>query len=114
MKKYILLILLCITGAIYVLSVITRSANDGSDLQAETERLVIVDESLSSLKIYYPQYSSIDLVCGIDSPEDDPNAIFCCAAAFTATRLDEFQHSNINGNHVSGGEFHKGSAYSAA
>lgn len=113
MKKYILLILICITGALYALSIITRSADEDSEVPEGVERLVVVDKSNEKLNIYYPQYSSIDLICGIDSPEENPNVIFCCAAAFTATRMDEFQHSNINGNHVSGGQFHKGSAYSA-
>ena len=78
------------------------------------DALIVIDDSHELLEIYYPQYDRLDLSCGIHSPEDDPNAIFCCAAAFTATYMDEFQHTNINGNHVSGGKYHKGSPYSAA
>ena len=78
------------------------------------DALVTVDNSHEQLEIYYPQYDYVDLTCGINSPEDDPQAIFSCAAAFTATYMDEFQHTNINGNHVSGGKYHKGSPYSAA
>ena len=75
------------------------------------DTLVAMDNAYDKLKIYYPQYDSIDLVCGIASPEENHKAIFSCAAAFTAGYLDEFKHSNINGDHVSGGKHHNGSPY---
>lgn len=78
---------------------------------ATADSLIVLDASQSQLKIYYPQYDSIDLVCGITSPESDHKAIFSCAAAFTSAILDEFKHSNINGDHVSGGKLYKGSSY---
>lgn len=110
--KNLLFIIICIAGVVYAVDHFKKTASDEeSDAAA---KLVVIDDSHSELDIYYPQFGSIDLVCGIDPPEDDPDAIFCCAGAFTATRLDEFKHTNINGNHVSGGKFHKGSAYSAA
>ena len=77
-------------------------------IQVDGKVLIAVDESHEGLKIYYPEFSSIDLVCGQHAPKDDPDAILCCAAAFTGNRLSEFKHSNIAGNHVSGGVLEKG------
>ena len=75
------------------------------------DSLIVIDDSNSRLTVFYPQYDSMDLVCGISSPESDHKAIFSCAAAFTGEPLNEFKHSNINGDHVSGGVLHKGSTY---
>ncbi len=60
------------------------------------------------LTIYYPHYADIDLVCGTRPTPDDKNIIMCFAGSFTGELLDEFKHSNIAGNHVSGGIFYKG------
>lgn len=35
------------------------------------------------------------------------NVIFCCAGSFTRKLLTEFNHSNIAGDHVSGGTYYK-------
>lgn len=78
---------------------------------AAADSLIVMDDSQTKLKIYYPQYDSIDLVCGTTSPESNHKAIFSCAAAFTGATLDEFMHSNINGDHAYGGKYHKGSQY---
>lgn len=78
---------------------------------ASADSLIVIDDTHSKLKVYYPQYDSIDLVCGISSPENNHKAIFSCAAAFTGETLEEFKHSNINGDHVSGGTLYKGSPY---
>ena len=78
---------------------------------AAADSLIVIDDSQPKLKIYYPQYDSIDLVCGTTSPESNHKAIFSCAAAFTGEALDEFMHSNINGDHAYGGKYHKGSPY---
>ena len=78
---------------------------------AAADSLIVMDDCQPKLKIYYPQYDSIDLVCGTTSPESNHKAIFSCAAAFTGATLDEFMHSNINGDHAYGGKYHKGSPY---
>lgn len=65
-------------------------------------------ESIEDLIIYYPNYSTIDLVCGQMPKKTDNNVLFCCEAAFTGELLKVFKHSNIAGHHVSGGVFHKG------
>ena len=76
-----------------------------------TRDLVTIDKSNSKLIIYYPEYDSVDLVCSSTSLQNDPKAIFSCAAAFTSDYLDKFDHKNINGNHVSSGKLHVGSLY---
>ncbi len=64
------------------------------------------------LKIYYPNYSKIDLVCGEMPKKDNDSVILVCAAAYTLKRLDHFDHANIVGNHVSGGKLYKGDSTS--
>lgn len=72
-----------------------------------TEPLVdIVDTCM--LRIYYPKYSKIDLVCGQMPKKGNDSVIMVCAAAYTAKKLDHFDHKNIIGNHVSGGKLHNG------
>lgn len=60
------------------------------------------------LRVYYPNYSRIDLVCGEVPKKSEDSVILVCAAAYTAKRLDHFEHSNIIGNHVSGGKLYNG------
>lgn len=65
-------------------------------------------ENTSDLTIYYPQYSTIDLACGKMPDKNNESILFCCGASFTGELLKEFKHSNIAGNHVSGGVLYKG------
>ena len=74
------------------------------------DSFIVIDESRDGLTIYYPQYSSINLEYGSNSPAEDPKAIFCCPAAFTGETITEFRHTNIAGHHASNKEFHKGYA----
>lgn len=60
------------------------------------------------LRIYYPNYSRIDLVCGEMPKMEDESVIMFAEAAFTGELLETFQHSNIAGDHVSEGVRHKG------
>lgn len=60
------------------------------------------------LKIYYPNYSRIDLVCGEMPKKEDESVIMFAEAAFTGELLDSFKHSNIAGDHVSDGKREKG------
>jgi len=70
---------------------------------------VLVDDStVEGLVIYYPQFSRIDLVCGTMPSQQDTTVIYCAEAAFTHELLDEFAHTNIDGDHVSGGKRYKG------
>ena len=70
---------------------------------------VIVDDStFNGLIVYYPVFSRIDLVCGKMPSQQDTGIVFCAEAAFTHELLDEFAHSNIDGDHVSGGKRYTG------
>ena len=70
---------------------------------------VMVDDStVNGLIVYYPQFSRIDLVCEKMPSQEDTSIVFCAEAAFTHELLDEFAHSNIDGDHVSGGKRYTG------
>ena len=69
---------------------------------------MVDDSTVNGLIVYYPQFSRIDLVCEKMPSQDDDSIIFCAEAAFTHEILDEFAHSNIDGDHVSGGKRYKG------
>ena len=70
--------------------------------------VTIDDTTVQGLIVYYPQYSRIDLVCGTMPDKQDTSVIYCAEAAFTHELIDEFDHSNIDGDHVSGGKRYKG------
>lgn len=60
------------------------------------------------LKVLYPKFSKVDLVCGTMPSKDDDSVLLVMAAAYTGQCLKEFKHSNIAGNHVSGGVLYDG------
>ena len=66
------------------------------------------DSTVDGLRVYYPQFSRIDLVCDTMPSQQDTSIVFCAEAAFTHELLDEFSHSNIDGDHVSSGKRFKG------
>ena len=70
--------------------------------------VLIDDTTVEGLRVYYPQFSRIDLVCGKMPAKRDTSVIFCAEAAFTHALLDEFFHINIDGDHVSGGKRYDG------
>ena len=65
-------------------------------------------ETTTNLNVYYPDYTKIDLVCGLMPKAEQKDVEFCCEAAFTGELLNEFKHSNIADNHVCNGEMKKG------
>ncbi|MCH5231507.1 MAG: YdcF family protein [Muribaculaceae bacterium] len=73
----------------------------------DTGRNVEIRDTLG-LRIYFPKYSNIELVCGEMPSKDDRSVIMFAEAAFTGELLDEFKHSNIAGDHVTGGKSEKG------
>lgn len=77
---------------------------------ADVEKVDTFIERIDTLglKILYPKFSRIDLVCGTMPQKSDTNVIFVGAAAFTGELLKEFKHFNIAGNHVSSGQLYKG------
>ena len=78
------------------------------DTTALNNLSVNVDTTVDGLIVYYPQFNSIDLVCEKMPSMQDTNVVFCAEAAFTHELLDEFAHSNIDGDHVSGGKRYTG------
>ena len=83
----------------------TMANNDTIPSQAP---VTIDSTTIDGLIVYYPQYSRIDLVCGKMPGKQDDSIVFCAEAAFTHELLDEFDHSNIDGDHVSGGKRYAG------
>ena len=65
-------------------------------------------ETTTNLNVYYPDYTKIDLVCGLMPKAEQKDVEFCCEAAFTGELLNEFKHSNIADNHICNGEVKKG------
>ena len=66
------------------------------------------EKETANLRIYYPDFSRIDFICGKAPEATDRSVDFCCVAAFTGQLLDTFAHINIADNHISGGTLYKG------
>ncbi len=65
-------------------------------------------EDTCMLRIYYPNYSKIDLVCGEMPKKEDKSVIMFAEAAFTAGTEEEIKQGMIAGDHVTGGKREKG------
>ena len=85
---------------------VTVASENMMDIKGTVPFVNIVDTCM--LRIYYPRYSKIDLVCGEMPKKDNDSVILVCAAAYTKQCLVNFSHENIIGNHVSGGKLYKG------
>lgn len=60
------------------------------------------------LIVLYPRWNSIDLLCGKMPEKEDSAVILFAEAAYTGQRLEKFEHSNVAGDHVSGGQRYAG------
>ena len=81
-----------------------RKVKESDEAQAAAAPLpaVTIDSTANGLVFYYPKTDSIDLRClKRPEPAQEPGIIFCCAGAYTGTGSKS--HSNIAGDHVSGG-----------
>lgn len=113
MRHYLYLVM---TTAALMLCCCTRTPKQAmnNDTAATTapvmqgSPVLIDDTTVRGLRIYYPQFSRIDLVCRTMPSAKDADVILCAEAAFTHELLDEFSHSNIDGDHVSGGKRYEG------
>lgn len=74
-------------------------------VEAVVPPVEVVEEH--GLKIYYPNYSSIEFVCGERPSKEDSSVVMMAAGAFTGDYLDTFKHSNVMGSHASEGKFYK-------
>lgn len=72
------------------------------------QNINMICEEADGLRIYYPQYKAVDLACRNMPQASDQSVVFCAEAAFTGELQQVFHHTNIAGNHVSGGHFFKG------
>lgn len=84
------------------------SVENVTEIESNGPLVDIVDTCM--LRIYYPKYSRIDLVCGEIPKKDNDSVILVCAAAYTVKCFDHFNHENIIGNHVSQGKLYKGAS----
>ena len=83
--------------------------NQVSEPNNETVKLSTVTRTDTlGLKVLCPNFYKVDLVCGTMPSKNDTNVVLVMAAAYTGQCLKEFKHSNIAGNHVSGGVLYNG------
>lgn len=81
--------------------------NQVSEPSNETVKLSTITRiDTLDLKVFYPEFSKVDLVCGIMPSKEDESVMLVMAAAYTGQCLKEFKHSNIVGMHVSGGKLY--------
>ena len=119
MKGLFKTIMMCAACA-FVIGSCSTGAKTSENAAGEVEKKQAVDtlgendgryvkiDSLEGLVAYYPQFSRIDLAMGVMPTKEDTAVVFCAAGAFTGTYLDEFKHTNIAGDHVSGGVRYEG------
>ena len=82
---------------------------DSASLEAEDERAKTVErDSTGNFVAYYPIFERIDLTCGNMPMKTDSSVVFVAEAAFTGACLAAFKHTNIAGDHVSGGVRYRG------
>lgn len=89
-----------------------NTGNKNRDLSKEEvskeEPVCVIRKDTSGMVVLYPQFSSIDLICGTMPEKSDSSVILFAEAAYTGELLDEFKHSNVAGDHVSQGKRYKG------
>lgn len=81
---------------------------DSIDSKKQTKINSIEIRRSNGLRIIYPHFIKIDLVCDKMPLKNDSSVILVAAAAYTGMYLSEFNHSNIAGDHVSSGKRYKG------
>lgn len=105
-------LLLCFVA----LSLGCKTGDERSTVEVQSvEDEVFVEEPETVLRkdtmgliVLYPQYSSIDLVCGDIPSKNDSSVILFAEAAYTGQCLDTFNHFNVAGDHVSAGRRYRG------
>lgn len=83
----------------------TTGENDDTGkeiVEVEKDTRVEIVDTLN-LRIYYPQYSKIDLITNKMPSKADTSVILVAAAAFTAGTPEEHAQGTVAGDHVSGG-----------
>lgn len=89
---------------------ILAAALTGNGQTRVNDMNTIAIDSTAEVIAYYPSFTRIDLVCGTMPTQSETDVVLCCEAAFTSQLLDEFAHTNIDGDHVSAGKRYAGAA----
>lgn len=101
--------ILCLVSLLLVATTGCHTAKDvNNQSQGKKTMNTVKIESTSEVIAYYPGFSRIDLVCGTMPQQSQQEVVLCAEAAFTSRLLDEFSHTNIDGDHVSAGVRHEG------
>ena len=87
-------------------SSITDIPTDAAEDFVSEEEVLRVDTM--GLIVLYPRWTSIDLLCEKMPEKEDSAVILFAEAAYTGQRLEKFEHSNIAGDYVSGGQRYAG------
>ena len=87
---------------------VTNEAQYVEEEVCKEEPETVLRKDTMGLIVLYPQYTSIDLVCGDIPSKDDSSVILFAEASYTGQCLDTFQHFNVAGDHVSAGKRYKG------
>lgn len=90
---------------------LTDDKNPENELvEGETIKNEVLVERVDtlSLKILYPRFGKVDFVCGTMPSQKDTNVLLCAAGSYTGELQETFNHSNIAGDHVSGGKRYNG------
>lgn len=98
----------CIARCVMKKLIIMLAALTLAGCSGKNEFVRVADFESAQIRVYYPQFSRLDLSCGTMPEQTDESVIFCCEAAFTEALLDTFCHTNIDGNHVSDGVWYRG------
>ena len=109
--KRTIYIILAITALIISLEACKNKPNqqvESATLSEDEAQSYVQRVDTLGLIVLYPQYESIDLVCGTLPSKKDRSVILFAEAAYTGELLKEFKHSNVAGDHVSGGKLYKG------
>lgn len=106
-KSFITILTIAFLLIVSLLVFSRRETHTETDEVAAAPLVTVVQTD--SLVFYYPVLRTMEFVCRDVPRASDRDVIFCCAAAFTGQLLEEFTHSNIVGDHVSGGKFYRGS-----
>lgn len=107
---YVLLFVLCLISCSVESQKQVEIANnvDSIDSKKQTKINSIEIRRSNGLRIIYPHFTKIDLVCDKMPIKNDSSVILVAAAAYTGQCLSEFNHSNIAGDHVSSGKRYSG------
>ena len=96
---------------LFSLATVGCSGGGTKTAESNSQAYFVRVDTVGEVVVYHPAYRHVDLVCGVMPSMEEQDVIFCAEAAFTGKLLDEFEHTNIMGPHVSGGIRYNGYDY---